>query len=266
MPSTKARPQVTTTLFEPEKVPLDLITLTNQLGAPQADLAILAEGNTSVIVDEGRIAVKASGASMATATATDFVTCSWGELTDLMRDTRTSQADLTDFLDAGVIEGQRKRGSIETLIHAAIRSFSPIPYVAHTHPTALVALLSSVHQETAFDAFVYSDEAVVLGSVLYVPYAQPGIDLGRLFLERMETYIEKEGTPPSLAVLANHGIVSASETWEGALAISLMANKGARIRLDALAAGGVIPLSDESVRKYFARDEIVERRRNISGA
>ena len=117
MPSTKARPQVTTTLFEPEKVPLDLITLTNQLGDPQADLAILAEGNTSVIVDEGRIAVKASGASMATATATDFVTCSWGELTDLMRDARTSQADLTDLLDAGVIEGQRKRGSIETLIH-----------------------------------------------------------------------------------------------------------------------------------------------------
>ena len=113
---------------------------------------------------------------------------------------------------------------------------------------------------------MYSDEAVVLGNVLYVPYAQPGIDLGRLFLERMEAYVEKEGAPPSLTVLANHGIVSASETWEGALAISLMANKGARIRLDALAAGGVIPLSDESVRKYFARDEIVERRRNISGA
>jgi rhamnose utilization protein RhaD (predicted bifunctional aldolase and dehydrogenase) len=254
------------TLFEPEKVPGELVTLTRELGNPSLGLAILAEGNTSTILDDDRIAVKASGANMASATAEDFVTCDSGQLVEMMRDPRTTQADLTRALDAGEIDGQRKRGSIETLIHAAVRSFSPIRYVAHTHPTTLVALLSSTHQESAFDSFVYSDEAVVIGSVLYVPYAQPGIDLGRLFLDLLESYVEENGAVPSLTLLANHGIVSASDTREGALAISLMADKGARIRLDALAAGGIVPLSEESVDKYFARDDIVERRRNISGA
>lgn len=254
------------TRFDPHSVPADLITLTRELGNPRHDLAILAEGNTSVLLDSGDIAVKASGVSMETASVESFVVCPSEPLVAMMDDPMASQNDLTAALDAGVVDGQRRRGSIETLIHAAVRSVSPVAYVAHTHPTSLVALLSSAHGQTSFDSFVYSDEAVVIGQAMWVPYAQPGIDLGRLFLGLLRDYVEAQGVLPSLTLLANHGIVALSETWEGALAISLMANKGARIRLDALAAGGVVPLSDEAVSKYFAREDILERRQNISGA
>lgn len=254
------------TRFAPEEIPADLITLTRELGNPIYDLAILAEGNTSVLLESGEIAVKASGVGMRGASAESFVICPSKPLVEMMDDRGANQDDLTSTLDAGVIDGQRRRGSIETLIHAAVRSVSPVAFVAHTHPAALVALLSSKHGETSFDSFVYSDEAVVIGKAMWVPYAQPGMDLGRLFLGLLREHVEANGVLPSLTLLANHGIVAISETWEGALAISLMANKGARIRLDALAAGGVVPLSDAAVSKYFARADIVERRQNISGA
>ena len=43
-----------------------------------------------------------------------------------------------------------------------------------------------------------------------------------------------------------------------------MAVKGARVRATAYAVGGVAPLSDEDVEKFFARDDIAERRANLS--
>lgn len=256
---------MTTTRVSPNLVSEELIKLTRELGAPDLDLAILAEGNTSELVSDTEIVVKASGAAMSDATQEDFVVCEYGPLVEMMDDSTATQSDLTNHLIAEGPDGKSVRGSIETLIHAAVRSVSPLRFVAHTHPTAAVALLSSRHAERAFEHFVYSDEAVVIGRPLYVPYAQPGIDLGRLFMEKFRDFVKLHGTVPSLVLLANHGLVAISDTAKGARAVSLMANKGAMIRLSAYAAGGVSPISDESVAKYFARDDIVERRQNLSG-
>ena len=50
----------------------------------------------------------------------------------------------------------------------------------------------------------------------------------------------------------------------GAEAVSTMAVKGARVRATAYAVGGVAPLSDEDVEKFFGRDDIAERRANLA--
>lgn len=254
------------TRFDPSVVPQELIDLTRSLGEPEKDLVILAEGNTSMRLGSDEIIVKASGANMATVDQTDFVVCRVSELVALMDDSSATQADLTQALDAGEHQGKRRRGSIETLVHVAVQSLKPTAFVAHTHPTAVVSLLASVHQATAFDRFVYSDEAAVIGTILYVPYAQPGIDLGRVVLNSLREYFDAHTDLPSLVLLANHGIIALSETAGGTEAISLMATKGARVRLAALAAGGVSPLSEESAKKFLARDDIAERRWNLSGA
>lgn len=254
------------TRFDPGSVPDALIGLTRSLGEPAKDLVILAEGNTSTKLTEDEIVVKASGASMAQVTASDFVVCSVSELVALMDDPAATQSDLTDALDAGEAGGARRRGSIETLVHVAVQSLQATTFVAHTHPTPLVSLLASYHQATSFDHFVYSDEVAVIGSSLYVPYAQPGIHLGRVVLDSLREYFSSHGGLPSLVLLANHGIISLSETAAGAEAVTLMATKGARVRLAALAAGGVTPLSDQAAEKFLARDDIAERRWNLSGA
>ncbi len=65
--ATEPRPKeaVMTTTWQPELVPDELVALTRALGEPAKDLVILAEGNTSKRLDDGRIVVKASGAYMA---------------------------------------------------------------------------------------------------------------------------------------------------------------------------------------------------------
>jgi rhamnose utilization protein RhaD (predicted bifunctional aldolase and dehydrogenase) len=235
------------------------------LGVREKDFVILAEGNASQRLDDARIVVKASGAKMASATKDEFVVCEVQPLVDLMDSSEATQQDLIAHLDAGEHKGVRRRGSIETLIHVAVQSIRPTAFVGHTHPTPLVALLASVHQETAFDTFVYSDEAIVIGSALYVPYAQPGIDLGRVFLSALREYFSTHDDLPSLVLLGNHGIVALADTTDGVEAVTEMAYKGAQVRLQALAAGGAMPLSSEAVKSYFEREDMAERRRNLSG-
>jgi rhamnose utilization protein RhaD (predicted bifunctional aldolase and dehydrogenase) len=254
-----------TTVWDPTLTSPQLEQLTRSLGDPAKDLVILAEGNTSQRLDDDRIVVKASGANLATCTAADFVVVSVSEVMALVLSEEATQADLTRVLDAGVHEGRQRRGSIEALIHAAVQSVAPAEFVAHTHPTDVIAILASVHAETEFDRAVYSDEAVVVGRPLFVPYAQPGLDLGRVFHQRLVERFEEDGVLPSLILLGNHGILTIAETPEGAEAISLMAVKSARVRLRAHAAGGTAPLTHEAVAKYVARDDISERRQHISG-
>jgi len=252
-------------IWNPDLVSVDLQALTQSLGAREKDFVIIAEGNTSERLDDNQIVVKASGVKMASASAKDFVVCEVRPLIDLMDSHDATQDDLSALLDAGEHEGVRRRASIETLIHVAVQSLRPTRFVGHTHPTPLVSLLASVHQETAFDQFVYSDEAVVIGSTLYVPYAQPGIDLGRVFLNKLRDYFSQHKDLPSLILLGNHGIVALADTAQGVEAVTEMAYKGAQVRLQALAAGGVIPLSTEAVAKYFEREDMAERRHNLSG-
>ena len=253
-----------TATFAPELITPELIELTRSLGRPERDLVILAEGNTSQLLPDGRLAVKASGSHMAAATAEDFVVVDVEELQALITDPASTQADLTAALDAGEIGGKRRRGSIEALVHVAVQAVSPIAFIGHTHPTAVVGLLSSVHAESAFERHVYSDEAVVIGQPLFVPYAQPGIDLGRVFHERLSRRVEETGELPALILLGNHGIVVTAPTTGGVDGISAMAVKGAQVRTAAYSVGGVAPLTLEAVAKYVARDDIAERRGNAA--
>lgn len=250
--------------YEPDLVSLELVGLTRSLGAPVKDLVILAEGNTSARLDDGRVVVKASGSNLESATTEDFVVVEVDPLIELMRNPTSTQADLTAALDAGEVDGRRRRGSIEALVHVAVQAVASAAYVGHTHPTSVVGILASVHAETAWSRWVYSDEAVVIGRPLYVPYASPGLDLGRVFYQALAQRFDEMGELPQLVLLGNHGIVAIAPSPAGVEAISVMAVKGARIRAAAYAAGGVAPIPDESVMKFFARDDIAERRGNLA--
>lgn len=251
----------------PELVSAELLDLTHRLALPERDLVILAEGNTSEQLSPEAIVVKASGSSMQYATAEDFVAIEIDPLLELVRDPAADQAALTAALTApgGDGGGAPRRASIETLVHAAVRAFAPVRFVAHTHPTAVVSLLASVHAEESFAEAVYSDEVVVLGRSLFVPYAQPGIDLARIFLERLERHVADHGEVPSLILLGNHGIVANSATADGAEAISLMAVKSARVRIAALQIGGIAGLSAAATAHYFEREDFRERRAALAG-
>ncbi len=253
-----------TAVHAPELVSPELIELTRSLGRPERDLVILAEGNTSALLPDGRVVVKASGSNMASATADDFVTVEVEPLIELLNRADSTQAEVTAALDAGVVAGRRRRGSIEALVHVAVQAVAPAAYVGHTHPTAVLGVMSSIHAATAYDEWVYSDEAVVIGRPLYVPYASPGIALGRVFYAALQRHFDDVGELPQLVLLGNHGIVAIAPTAAGVDGISAMAVKGARVRAAAYAMGGVVPIPAASVASFFAREDIAERRGNLA--
>ena len=255
-----------TAVWDPDLVGAELLALTRSLGDPGRDLVVLAEGNTSQRLPDGRVVVKASGSSMRTATAEDFVVVDVDPLVELMSSATSTQAELTAALDAGEHAGRRRRASIETLVHVAAQAFAPTPFVGHTHPTAVVGLLASVHAATAWDRHVYSDEAVVIGHPLYVPYATPGIDLGRVYLAALRRHVDAHGELPTLVLLGNHGIVVNAPSVAGVEAASQMAVKGALVRTAAYSVGGVAPLETASVEAFFAREDIIERRARLGGS
>jgi rhamnose utilization protein RhaD (predicted bifunctional aldolase and dehydrogenase) len=254
-----------TAVWDPDLVGEELVALTRSLGERSRDLVILAEGNTSQRLPDGRLVVKASGSTMRTATVEDFVVVDVDPLVELMRSPTATQDDLTTALDAGEHAGRRRRASIETLVRVVAQAFAPTPLVGHTHPTAVVGLLASVHAATAWDRHVYSDEAVVIGRPLYVPYATPGIDLGRVYLEALRRHVDTHGEVPTLVLLGNHGIVVNAPSTAGVEAASEMAVKGALVRTAAYSVGGVVPLDTASVDKFFAREDVIERRARLGG-
>ena len=261
------------TTWEPGLISDELLALTHLLGEPTRDLAVLAEGNTSELLKDGRLAVKASGANLATATAEDFVLIDAAEVIAIVDNPAATQQQLTAAIvaeNATRPDGNPRRGSIETVVHAAVQAvgaelFGQSPrFVGHTHPTEVVGLLASVHAAEAWDRIVYSDEAVVIGHPLFVRYATPGIDLGRVYVAALRDYAHQQGALPQLVLLANHGIVAIAPTAAGVEAVSTMAVKGARVRTAAYSVGGLAPLSTENVTKFFAREDIDERRNNLA--
>lgn len=252
-----------TAVHAPELVTGELIELTRSLGRPERNLVILAEGNTSELLPDGRVVVKASGSNMASATADDFVTVEVEPFLDLLRRADSTQEEVTAALDAGVVCGRRRRGSIDALVHIAVQAVSAVQFVGHTHPTAILGLMASVRAQEAYDYWVYSDEAVVIGRPLFVPYAAPGIELGRAFYRSLRGYVDQQGQLPQLVLLGNHGIVAIASSAAGVEGISAMAVKGAEIRSTAYAVGGVSPIPTGSVAQFLARPDISERRGNL---
>lgn len=252
------------TSHDPALVSAELVELTRDLGRPERDLVILAEGNTSQRLDDGRVVVKASGARMRDAGDHDFVVTEVEPLMAILDDPDADQEDLSRALMTTDAQGRPRRGSIETLVHVAVQAVAPAAFVAHTHPTEVIGLLASTRAEEAFAAAAYSDEAVVIGAPLFVPYAQPGIDLGRVYHRRLLEYVDREGALPQLVLLANHGIVAIGDTPEGVDGISEMAVKAAKVRRIAWSVGELAPLSAESVASFFAREDVSERRGNLA--
>jgi rhamnose utilization protein RhaD (predicted bifunctional aldolase and dehydrogenase) len=247
----------------------ELLALTLEIGDPVKDYVILAEGNTSARIDDGSFWVKGSGIRLEDAKGPDaFVAM---ELEPLMAALRgrheVGDAEMKRMLADARVGGQESglAPSIETFVHAVCLAVGGAQVVAHTHPTAVNALLCARDAETLYSGVVFPDEAVVCGPVpLFVPYGEPGLPLGRMMLARMDSFVAERGAPPRLVLLANHGIVALGGTPAEVAAITAMAVKAARVRLGTQAAGGPSYLSPSQADRLAGRQDERERLQRLA--
>jgi rhamnose utilization protein RhaD (predicted bifunctional aldolase and dehydrogenase) len=244
-----------------------LIQLSHDVGSRDRGFVILAEGNTSALLDDGTFLCTASGATLASVGEDDLVRlhlqplldCALGEgpceVPSVMREAR---------YDPRTAE---RAPSIETFVHAVCLGLGGGDFVAHTHPTDLLGLLCAPAAQQIFTAGpLFPDEAVVCGPMpLYLDYQAPGIDLGRALAARMRTYVQTYGEPPRVIFLANHGLVAIGRSAREVLAITEMAVKAARVRAIALAVSGEMrPLRAAEVSRLVSRTDEMDRREQLA--
>jgi rhamnose utilization protein RhaD (predicted bifunctional aldolase and dehydrogenase) len=252
----------------------EISDLAVRAGAPDADLTILAEGNAAVLDAAGdRFLVKASGVVMGHATAEDWVWVSLSKSVEILEEAhkRGRSPALDSALDAILKSaitpnGVQKKASIETLVHVVAFHLLESTWSLHTHPTPVVALAASKDAAAHYSGTVFPDESVICGPIpLYLPYDEPGLSLGLGFYSGALKYRDQYGMSPRQIILGNHGLCTFGNGKEEALATTQIAVKAARVRLGALAAGGINFIPNSAAQTIAFRPDEIARRKLLTG-
>ncbi|MEO8688992.1 MAG: class II aldolase/adducin family protein [Solirubrobacteraceae bacterium] len=230
-----------------------IVALSRALGDPARELAILGEGNTSLRSGQDTMLVKASGATLATAAAADFVEVETAPLIALLDDAAADDAAVAEAFAAAAARTGR-RPSVEAMLHAVCLERGGARVVGHTHPVPVLALLCSPHARSLATHMLFPDQIVVLGRrPLFVPYVDPGLALARRVRADLDAHVASHGAPPKVIYLGNHGLFALGRTPEQVLQITAMAVKASRVLAGALAAGGATPLSEADADRIDSR-------------
>ena len=243
----------------------DLIAMSNHLGDPTLDYAILGEGNTSAKRNDETFWVKASGTNLRTVDESGLVEVRFDRLFELLHSSDISDGAVRAGLtEAKVDPASPGHPSTETVLHAIALSLDGVHYVGHTHPTAINALTCSAAFETAASGRLFPDEIVSCGpaSVL-VPYTDPGLPLARAVNGLIDEFIERYNEQPKVILIQNHGLIALGATAHEVQAITAMAVKAARVLQGTYAFGGPHTLSPENVRRIHTRPDEQYRRIRI---
>lgn len=235
----------------------DLVTMSRAVGAPELDLVILGEGNTSVRADADTFWVKGSGSQLSTIEAKHFVRMRFDRVLAMLDKESYNEAELTAAYEGAKAEqGDGKRPSVETVFHAACLSIPGVNAVAHTHATAVNMLTVSKGWPQVLQGRLFPDEAVVLGlHSAFVPYIDPGVVLARAIRDEIAAFGRRHGGYPRAIYMQNHGVIALGRNTTEAVNISMMAAKAARIRLGAIQAGGLNLLPDATAQHIVNRPD-----------
>jgi rhamnose utilization protein RhaD (predicted bifunctional aldolase and dehydrogenase) len=128
--------------------------------------------------------------------------------------------------------------SIETALHALCLTLGDATFVAHTHPTAVNAILCARGAETAFTRPISPAESLVGGRQLFVPFVPSGQPLAWAVEAALRSYTECQEKPPRAMLLQNHGLVALGSSPQEVMDITEMMVKTARILMNTYALGG----------------------------
>lgn len=243
-----------------------LVTLSNELGREERQLAILGEGNTSARDQDDTFWVKASGSQLATITANGFTQVKLDAILALVERQHMTQEEVQAIWPAVMVDPQQRRPSVETFMHAVCLAEGGASWVAHTHPIACNAILCSKLGAEPFMRHLFPDGIVVCGRYpAVVPYVDPGFELAKAVRTELRRYQDAHGASPKLLLMVNHGITALGKTMQEALNITRMADKWARTLIGAYTFGGPNFMPDHEAERIDSRLDEHYRRNQLTG-
>jgi len=241
-----------------------LLTLSHDLGAPEKNLAILGEGNTSARLDGGSFAVKASGCNLATLAEADLTVCDSAKILALLDAKKINDAAIDQALFDARLDPKSKKPSVESVFHAWLLTLPGIEFVGHTHPVTVNQILCSPRARDFAERCIFPDQIVCCGAAsVFVPYGDPGLALAREIRDRTKAFIKKHNTPPRLILLQNHGLIALGSTPNAVLAAALMAAKAAEIFIGAATLGGPNFMTAAEVERIATRADEAHRQKQL---
>ncbi len=249
-----------------------LVAMSNHLGDPAMDCAILGEGNTSARADASSFWVKSSGTELRTIDRRSFVRMSFESVLAMLARPALSDQQVKQGLDEAKLDpssGSRPAPadglspSIETMLHAICLSLDGVNFVGHIHPTAVNALTCSLDFEAAVSGRLFPDEIIVLGlAPVVIPYTDPGLPLAKAVRSLIHEHVDRYREVPKVVLMQNHGLIALGTTPREVENITTMAVKWARILAGTYAFGGPHFLTPAHVDRIHTRpDEEVRRQR-----
>jgi L-fuculose-phosphate aldolase len=181
------------------------------------NLLAAADGNVSVLLDDGRIAITPSGVAKARMAP--------GDLAYLDR-------------DGTILEG---RPSTERLMHLAVyRTCPEARAVVHAHPPTAVAFSLAHPEWTSLPSDALPEVILAAGTIPFVPYARPGTPaMGDVLGPFLPAH--------RLLVLSRHGALAWGETLEEAYNGMERLEHACQILKAAMDLGGARPLPEAEV-------------------
>ncbi len=184
----------------------DLINVSRFFGTNP--LYIIAGGGNTSYKNEDKVWIKASGSSLASIEEDGFVCLSRAGLKEISKknyskDSSTREEEVKADLHNAILYPKEKRPSVETSLHEIMA----YPFVVHTHPTLVNALMCSVNAKQLCGELFGQD-------VLFVEYTDPGYILFKKVMDKIEAFTSKKGFSPKVIFLENHGIFVAGDTTE----------------------------------------------------
>ena len=210
--------------FEENQTRLAAFARMSQAAGARADYVQGGGGNTSVKLEDGRMAIKASGFCLADITPRSAYAVLDGVA---LRDFYLNKepGELADVEAAGsakakectlAVEGlDPLRPSVEAGFHSILRT-----YVLHTHSVyANLACCAENGAEIAKTAFDGADYTWGM-----VPYVDPGAKLTFAIRDEMRRVEKETGKLPSVILMQNHGIIVHDDGPDRCLSVHADAN------------------------------------------
>jgi len=243
----------------------ELVAMSRYLGDPERPYVILGEGNTSARIDEDSFYVKASGTTLEGCSGGDFLPVSISKVIAILDDPKATDDDVDKVLRAAVLDpGEKRKPSVETMLHAILLQYPEYAFAAHSHPVLTNAILCSVNAEEAMAGRTCPDHIVVMGNKsVWVPYVDPGLVLAREVRDRVRRFIDEEGELPRAIMLQNHGSIAMAENGKKTIAITRMTEKASQIVLGSYAMGGPHFMDAKNVDRIHTRPDEAYRQKVI---
>ena len=185
-----------------------LVEISRFYGA-DPDYVLAGGGNTSW-KDRDTLYVKASGSSLADASADSFVKMDRSALALIWENeyppsgAERENAVLADIMASRRAGEEAKRPSVEVLLH----DIMPFGYVVHLHPALVNGLTCSRQGEEAM-RMIFGEKAV------WIPSTNPGYVLSKKAKTAMEAYNASHGEAAAVVFLQNHGVFVGDDSVDG---------------------------------------------------